>query len=68
MEAIKSAIRETLRTSIIAVLPLAIVQLEAGTLDWKVLAISFAIGVLRGAEKYLHETDRTTGLEFKMIK
>lgn len=68
MEAIKSGIRETLRTSVIAVLPLAIVQLEAGTLDWKVLAISFTIGVLRGVEKYLHETDRVTGLEFKMIK
>lgn len=67
-EAVKSGIRETLRTSVIAVLPLAIVQLEAGTLDWKVLAISFAIGMLRGVEKYLHETDRTTGLEFKMIK
>lgn len=68
MEPIKSALRETLRTSIIAVLPLAIIQLEAGTLDWKVLAISFAIGMLRGVEKYLHETDHTTGLEFKMIK
>lgn len=68
MEPIKVAIREALRTSIVAVIPLAIVQLEAGTLDWRVLAISFSIGLLRGAEKYLHETDRTTGLEFKMIK
>jgi len=67
---IKSAIRETLRTTVIAVLPLAIIQLEAGTLDWKVLAISFAIGFLRGVDKYLKETENPASkvLAFDMIK
>lgn len=68
MDEIKSGIRETLRTALIAVVPLAIVQLQAGTLDYKVLGVALAIGILRGIEQWLHKKDVTTGLEFKMIK
>ena len=65
---ILSGIRETLRTALIAVVPLAIIQLQANTLDYKVLGVALAIGILRGIEQWLHKKDITTGLEFKMIK
>lgn len=68
MEGIKSAVREALRTAIIAVIPLAIIQLQDGMLDLKTLGVALGIGVLRGIERWLHEKDVTTGLEFKMIK
>lgn len=68
MHEFKSALRETLRTTVIALIPVVILQIEAGGLDLKLIGVSVTIGLLRGIEKWLHETERTTGLEFKMIK
>lgn len=72
MNDIKSAVRETLRTTILAVIPLTILQIESGVYDWRAVAIAFAIGLLRGGEKYLHDTQPknmvSQVLQFKNIK
>ena len=69
---IKAALRETIRTSIIAVIPLLIIQLESGVLDIRIVAIAFVIGLLRGAESYLHKTQPenivSKALQIKAIK
>lgn len=64
----KTALQETLRTTIISVIPILIMQIEAQTLDWRAPAIALAIGLLRGLDKYLHTEGRTTGLEMDFIK
>lgn len=68
MHEFKSALRETLRTTVIALIPVVIIQIEANAFDYQLIGVSLIIGLLRGIEKWLHETERTTGLEFEMIK
>jgi len=68
MHEIKAAVRETLRTTVIALIPVVIIQIEANAFDYKLIGVSLVIGLLRGLEKWLHKMDKTTGLEFEMIK
>lgn len=68
MKQFTSAIREALRTTIIALIPVVIIQIEAGAVDMKMISVTLIIGLLRGIEKFAHEMDVTTGLEFKSIK
>jgi hypothetical protein len=68
MDEILSGVRETLRTAIIAAIPIAIVQLQSPQADWGVLWLAVVIGLLRGMEKWAHSKDVKTGLSFDMIK
>lgn len=67
MYELKAAVRETLRTTAIALIPVVVVQVESGVLDLRLITIALVIGLLRGVEKYLYKMDVKTGLEFKMI-
>ncbi len=60
MDEVKSpvfeALKEFARTFILAVIPLAAIQLEqSGFIDFKALGIAGAIAGLRAVDKWLHE-------------
>lgn len=49
------AIKELLRVVVLAVIPLALVQLEQGWVDYRALALVGAIAGLRFVDKLLYE-------------
>lgn len=65
---ITSAIQEGLRTAVLAVVALLLVQIEAGYIDWRSIVVAFIIGILRATERYLHKQGVTTGLEFTFLE
>lgn len=61
-------LKEVLRLSIIAVLPVLIEALTSGTLEWKVILVAFAIAFLKGIDKWVHLSDIETPLDLRFIK
>jgi hypothetical protein len=61
-DALVEATKEGLRVVLLAVLPVAISQLEVGHLDWRVLITVATVAVLRGVDKYLHKAVNVGGL------
>lgn len=59
MEAFKEGMKEVLRTSVMALVPLLISLLQSGTIDMPAVLISFAIALLSGLDKWLHKADKT---------
>jgi len=56
--AIKEGVKELLRTALIAVVPILIVQFESGTVEWKVILTAGLVALFRGLDKWLHEADK----------
>lgn len=59
MHELREAGKEAARIVVLAVIPLLIVQLESGKLDWKVLVVTALVAGLRFADKFLHEKGKT---------
>ena len=57
---IKEALKELGRVCLMAVIPLLIVQLEAGKIEWKSLAVAGTIAGLRFIDKLMYETGKAT--------
>jgi hypothetical protein len=61
-------LKETLRTGIIAVLPVLIDSIQKGFVDWRVILVAFVLAVLKGIDKWVHLSDVQTPLDLKFIK
>jgi len=65
-------VKQVLRTAMIAVLPLVIIDLQNQSLNWRAWLIAGIIAVLSGWDKYLHKIDSknpiTKLLELNSIK
>ena len=48
------AVKELGRVALIAVVPIAIAQLESGKIDWTIIGIAGVIAVLKAIDKGLH--------------
>lgn len=57
-----SAGKEMGRVIALAIIPLLIMQLEAGRIEWRALAVVGAIAALRAIDKYLHKAGNEKGL------
>lgn len=67
-EALVEALKELVRTGLIAVIPVLIDGLTAGVVDLRLAGIAGAIAVLRAVDKWLHEKDIKTPLDMEWIK
>lgn len=66
-DAIVEGLKELIRTSLIAVVPVLIDSLSAGEVNLRLVAISAAIAALRALDKILHESDVKTPLDLKSL-
>lgn len=64
-EALTEGLKELLRVVIIAVLPVVILSLEKGEVDYRLIIITGVIAALRALDKWLHEKDVKTPLDLK---
>jgi len=53
--AIIEAIKEAGRVLVLAIIPVLIDSLSKGSIDWKLVAVTGAIALLRFIDKFLHE-------------
>lgn len=56
MNSLKEAVRELLRVVVLAVIPVAIVSLESGAVDFKAIIVVGAVAGLRFIDKLLYES------------
>jgi hypothetical protein len=61
-------LKEILRTGLITVIPVIIDSVEKQQIDWRVILVAFVISVLRGIDKFIHESKITTPLDLRFIK
>ena len=59
-KALIEGLKELLRTSLMAILPVIIVDLQSNSFHWQTWTIAFVISLLSGVDKWLHKKD--TGL------
>lgn len=52
---------ELARVAVLAVLPLVIASLEVGEIDWRLIAFTAAVAVLRAIDKAVHKYGEQTG-------
>jgi len=57
------ATREALRVMVLAIIPIAIVSLEAWKVDWRLIIIVSGVSLLRFIDKLLHEMGKEKGQE-----
>ena len=55
--AVMEGLKELLRTSIMAVIPTVILDLQSQKFTWQVWAMAFVIALLSGIDKMLHKLD-----------
>lgn len=55
--ALIEGLKELLRTSMMAVIPAIILDLQTQKFTWQVWAMSFVIALLSGIDKWLHKLD-----------
>lgn len=55
-EMVKPFVLELLRVAVIAVIPVAVVSLENGTVDPRALGVVAVVAVLKALDRMLHET------------
>ena len=51
-------VKELLRTALMAVVPLLILGLQSGEIDWKVVWVAGLIALLSGLDKWLHKSEK----------
>lgn len=54
---LKEGVKELLRTALMAVVPLLVVDFQGGKFDFKALGVAGLIAFLSGLDKWLHEKD-----------
>lgn len=55
------AVKEGLRVVAIAVIPVVIVMIENGSMDYKTVSVVAVVALLRAVDKFLHETGKEAG-------
>jgi hypothetical protein len=55
--AVMEGLKELLRTSMMAVIPTVILDLQSQKFTWQVWAMAFVIALLSGIDKMLHKLD-----------
>lgn len=55
MKELIEALKEFARVTLLAVIPVLIVQLEQDSINWKAVGMVAAIAALRAVDRYLHE-------------
>ena len=65
LNALVEALKELIRTGLIAVIPLVIDGLASGAMNWRTVGIAGIIAVLRALDKWLHEKDVRTPLDLR---
>jgi len=58
MKEFVEGLKEVLRTSMMALIPVVILSLQEGEVDWRLIGISAAIALLSGVDKWLHKLER----------
>ena len=58
MDSLKEAVRELLRVVVLAVIPVAILSIEQGTVDLKAIVVVASVAALRFIDKYLYESGK----------
>jgi hypothetical protein len=61
MSPIIEGLKQAGRVALIAVIPLVIAGLQAGSVDWKAVAIAAGIAFLAGIDKWLHKAETGIG-------
>lgn len=56
MDALKEALREGLRVVVLAIVPMAILELQNGVVDIKAISVVGLIALLKFVDSLLHET------------
>ena len=59
-EALVEASKELIRIALVAVIPVAIVQIQAGSVDVKQLGVIASLAILKAIDKFVHSWDGTT--------
>lgn len=59
-DAIVKAVVELARVAVLAVIPVLVLSLEAGSVDWRSIGVVAAIAVLRALDKLLHKYGEST--------
>lgn len=54
-KAVIAGLTEILRTAVMAVIPLAILDIQQGKFNWKTWGIAGLIAILSGIDKWLHK-------------
>lgn len=67
-QSILEGLKELIRTGLIAAIPVLIDGLGAGVVDWKLVAISGTIAILRGLDKLLHTEGVRSPLDLRWVK
>ena len=57
MKEFVEGLKEVLRTSLMALIPVVILSLQQGNVDWKAIGIAATIALLSGVDKWLHKLD-----------
>lgn len=52
---VAKGLTELARIAVLAAIPLVIVSLEAGEIDWRVITVTTTIAVLRALDKMIHK-------------
>lgn len=58
-------LKEFVRTSLIAAIPVVVDGLSKGVVDWHLVGVAAAIAALRALDKFLHEGNVATPLDLK---
>ena len=57
------AIKEVGRVVVLAVLPILIANLESGVFDWRLIAVTAGLALLKAIDKFFHEIGKNEGDE-----
>lgn len=49
------SVKELARTAVIAVIPVLLISLEQGQIEWRAVTLACAIAILRAVDKWLHK-------------
>jgi len=55
---IVEAVKEAGRVAVLAVIPVLIVALQENKFDWRIIAVTMAVAILRSIDKWMHETGK----------
>ena len=61
------SLKEFIRMSLIAAIPVVIAGLEAGAVEWRIVAVAAVVAFLRAVDKFLHEMEVKSPLDLKSL-
>lgn len=58
-ESVIEGVKELVRVSILAAIPILIMGLESGSIDWKTVGVAMIIASLRAIDRIIHKWEGT---------